>query len=489
MARTRKTAARKRRHQELSPAIAAHDSETSDQHVGPAQAAMLQRADGKTRAHVIRQLQRQSGNHFVQRVIQRIPLTDAEQWEQDWNTYSGQQGRFAGSGRPAGTPRHRYDVLCPLYKAHGIPRPMVYMASSITTATFYQFSTPAHSGVATALAAAEKTLRAKGYATAPVKKVWALNPRTTSTGAWSNHADGKAVDIDPDENPHITSKTERKMISVVTGTDISKGGQGYDAMKGASDKFKADYNPAGLAKRITELQAAEKTKQTEHDTAVIERDALKAQQSVLKTTRDLLKKQLRAIPTGKKATATSAADAAALKTSIAQADTQLKQLKSDLKLKEAELKKKKAALAEAKQDRELIEKQLASYQATDKAIADLTSTVAALPVEIKALEDQISQSQKDEQLAKDAKDTNGVKAQQALRAKLKKALAKKQAELKKQQKQLDKKVKQRDADPLRGYAAGGIVNLSKDFVEAMTGAGLRWGGNWEGAKDFMHFDL
>jgi hypothetical protein len=63
-------------------------------------------------------------------------VTDAQQWDNDWNTYIGQQHYFAGSGRPAGTPRHRYDVLCPLYKAHGIPRPMVYMATSITTAKF-----------------------------------------------------------------------------------------------------------------------------------------------------------------------------------------------------------------------------------------------------------------------------------------------------------------------------------------------------------------
>lgn len=487
MARTRATHTRKRRNQELPTSVVDRDAESSYQRVGPAQMAMLQRADSKTRAHVIRQLQRHVGNRFVQRVIQRIP--DAQQWDEDWTNFSGQQHYFAGSGRPAGTPRQRYDVLCPLYKAHGVSRPMQYMATSITNAKFYQFSTPAHSGVATALAAAEKTLKGKGYATAPVKKVWALNPRTTSTGAWSNHADGKAVDIDPDENPHITSKNERKIISVVTGTDLNKGGQGYDVMKGASDKFAADYNPAGLAKRITELKAAEQTKQTEHDTAVAERDTLKGQQGTLKIQRDALKKQLLAIPKGKKATATSAADAAALKASMQQLDTQSKQVQAEIKLKEAELKKKKAALSDATKDRELIEKQLAAYQATDKAIADLTSAVAALPAEIKALEDQIAQSKKDEQAAKDAKDSKGAKAQQTLRATLNQALAKKNASLKKQQKQLSTKQKQRDADPLRGYAAGGFVNLSKDFVEAMTGAGLKWGGNWEGAKDFMHFDL
>jgi hypothetical protein len=42
---------------------------------------------------------------------------------------------------------------------------------------------------------------------------------------------------------------------------------------------------------------------------------------------------------------------------------------------------------------------------------------------------------------------------------------------------------------LRNYAAGGFLNLSKDVVNAMTGAGLKWGGDWKGAKDFMHFEL
>ena len=142
------------------------------------------------------------------------------------------------------TPRHRYDVLCPLYKAHDIPRPMEYLATSITTAKFYGFSTPAHAQLAAALAAAEATLKGKGYADAPVKSVWALNPRTTSEGHWSNHSDGKAVDIDPNENPRLENKGERKIVSLVSGVDMEQGGQGYDVLKGASDKFRADYNAA-----------------------------------------------------------------------------------------------------------------------------------------------------------------------------------------------------------------------------------------------------
>lgn len=81
-----------------------------------------------------------------------------------------------------------------------------------------------------------------------------------------------------------------------------------------------------------------------------------------------------------------------------------------------------------------------------------------------------------------------MRAQQKLRATLQRSLTQKKATLKKQR-QLNAKKKQHDADPLRKYAAGGFLNLTKEVVDALTGAGLKWGGNWKGAKDFMHFEL
>jgi hypothetical protein len=444
----------------------------------PAKGGALQDALGS--------IQRQSINSFVQGHIQiqrqsapaPAVLTDAQQWEQDWNNYAGHQHYFAGNDRPKGTPRHRYDVLCPLYKAHGIPRPMVYMASSITTAKFYHFSTPAHNNLAAALVVAENTLKGKGYATAPVKKLWALNPRTTSAGGWSNHADGKAVDIDPDDNPHLTDKKNRKIISLISGIDMEKGGHGYDVLKGASDKFKTDYNPTGLQRLLTKLKADEQTKETERNTVKSERDTLKGKLNTLKSERNKLQKQLRTMPQDK-----------TLKASIQQKDADIKQAGIDIKQKEGNFKKKTADLKAATKDRDLIEKELGKYQATEKAISDLENAVKSLPDEIKSIEDQIAQSKQDEQDAKTANNPAGVKAQQKLRAKLQQSLSQKKGALNKQQKQLTKKKQQRDADPLRKYAAGGFLNLSKDVVEAMTGAGLKWGGNWAGAKDFMHFEL
>jgi hypothetical protein len=417
------------------------------------------------------------------------PLTDEQQWEQDWTSHPGQHGYFAGSGRPPGTDHERYLKLAPLYKAHGIPRPILYMASSITTATFYTFSTPAHNDLAKKLKDAETALKAKGHATAPVVSVWALNARTTSAGGWSNHADGKAVDIDPDSNPHLIDKKQRKVISLVTGSDIEAASPGYDALKGASNKFKADYNAAGLARRITELQAVESTKKTELDTAKSELDTLNGQRDALKAERGTKAKELRAVPTGKKATPDDVAKATELKTRLTQIDTNLGSLKTEIKTKTAEIKTRTKALKDATDDRVLLENQLKSYEATDKAIADLQASVKSLPDDIKTLDDRINQTRIDEQDALKAKNPKGAKAQQTLRGTLQQTQKTKKAELKKKEAQLKVKEKQRDDDPLRGYAAGGFLNLPKDVVEAMTGAGLKWGGNWAGAKDFMHFEL
>jgi hypothetical protein len=494
MPRVRRAARRERRDQHAWSGAPDRQPDAVGEHIGPDRVDLLWQADRATRAQIAGQLQRQAGNRFVQALVERqpvpkpAPLTDAQQWEQDWNTYTGQQSRFAGGDRPTGTPRERYDVLCPLYKAHGIPRPMVYMATSITTASFFQFKTPAHSNLATKLTNAESALKAKGYTSAPVKSFWALNPRTTSAGGWSNHADGKAVDIDPDENPHIVSKNERKIISLVSGADMEKGGQGFDVMKGASDRFKADYNPAGMQRRITELTAAEKATQTARDTAKSERDTLKGQGDSLKAEIKTLTTQLKGVPKGKRATPADATKAAGLNADIQQKEANLKQVQTELKAKEGDLKKKEAELKQATKDRELLEKHLASFQATETAIADLEATVKALPADIKKLDDQIAKSKQDEADAKAAKNKDGVRAQQTLQAKLKQALTKTKANLKKSEAQLAKQKKARDDDPLRQYGAGGFLNLPKDIVEAMTGAGLSWGGNWEGAKDFMHFE-
>ena len=42
---------------------------------------------------------------------------------------------------------------------------------------------------------------------------------------------------------------------------------------------------------------------------------------------------------------------------------------------------------------------------------------------------------------------------------------------------------------MRGMASRGFLDLDKDMVEALKAAGLGWGGDYAGAKDFMHFEV
>jgi hypothetical protein len=186
----------------------------------------LRQAGSGTRARVMAQMRRQVGNHAAQLVIRRRTVTDAQQWTLDWAAHPAQQGHFRATGRPPGRPCQRYGILAPLVPGPRHPRPMPYLAASITTATFYGFSTPVHQDLAAALRTAEATLRGQGITTAPVTKVWALNARTTSGGRWSNHTDGRAVDLDPGDNPHLTNKAQRCILSLVSGTDLEAGARG-----------------------------------------------------------------------------------------------------------------------------------------------------------------------------------------------------------------------------------------------------------------------
>jgi hypothetical protein len=399
-------------------------------------------------------LERQIGNRAFARLLRDAtpaspaPKTDAEQWEADWNDpqYAKARGHFAGPDRPVGTPRERYDVLCPLYKAHGIARPLVYVAENITTATFYGHKTPAHKSLADALTAAETALRAKGYADAPFGKMWAFNPRTQSGGQWSNHADGKAVDLDEATNPRLLDRGHRAVISALTGFDISKANPGadrgmdaYDAAAEASRSFQEQYSSEGLAERIADFEEDE---------------------AELEELRKAAAEDLAAIPTGRKAT------------------------KDDVKRRAAAqkvLRERQAALKAAVAQRKTLEREKARFDALDAAVDKLQGDIEALEAKIQTLQRDID--------LLEAGAVPGVKNPKKAIAADNAAIKAAELAIKKAQKRLDKAVTAREGDTLRGYAEHGFLDLKKDLVEALKAAGLGWGGDYSGAKDFMHFEV
>lgn len=399
-------------------------------------------------------LPRALGNQAFGRLLRQpvappAPLTDEQQWEADWNdpAFAKAQHYFEGPDRPVGNKKFRYDTLCPLYKAHGIKRPLKYVSENIVTATLYGHKSPAHQSLASAMATAETNLRTQGYADAPFRKMWAFNPRTQTGGQWSNHADGKAVDIDELTNPRLLGQHNRDVITALTGYDIEaknpgagRGMDSYDSAADASRIFQDLYSKEGMEDRVEGFESDELEIQ----------ELAKAQAE-----------ELAGLPTGKKAT---------------------KEDVAKRKAAQAELKATQARLKSTIAKRKTLQAELKHFEALDAAVDKLETEIDELNGKIEKLQQEID-------LLDSGVPVAGVKNPKAKIAADKKEIKATELTIKKRQKKLDDAIKAREGDTLRGYAQRGFLDLNKDLVEAMKAAGLRWGGDYEGVKDFMHFEV
>jgi hypothetical protein len=467
------------------------------------------RSNEPARVALMHSIQQSYGNRALQRFLQRsaqgqpvpaqllhvqrqdppatTPTTPAEpavdpvkkQWEDDWNdpTFASAQKRFAGGDRPSGTPKERYLALCPLYQAKGILRPLKYAKEEIVDARFFHQGTPAHKDVSAKLAKAEANLKelaakAEKEGTEPIplppfKSAWAFNPRTTSKGGWSNHADGRAIDIDAEKNPHLTSNSERTIITLLSGYDIekrnpgdTKGQDSYDAAKAASDAFKANYNEAGMTKRIGELKA--------------DQEKLTKEQADLQTA-------LAAVP--KKAKISSKA------TKEERKKAQEEQAANAATSKEitAKLKAKTVEVKDVAGDLKALEDELKRFTALSKAVTDAQTNVTTLDADVELLKAELAtaKAKTPEQLQEEG--TTDAQHKAKLKA-LQTALTAKETAQKAAKTKLTRAQGAYDSDSMVTYGREGILNLPKVLVKAMTDAGFTWGGDWAESKDFMHFD-
>jgi hypothetical protein len=414
-------------------------------------------------AEILR-MQRSAGNAATRALLRddtkTKPKTDEEIWEADWLNpdFAAATKHFAGEDRPTGDAHFRYMHLAPLYKSvKGIDRPLKWVHDNITWGTFYGHGTYMHKDLKAALKTAETALK-KDVPDAPFKKLWAFNPRTQTGGQWSNHADGRAIDFDEVTNPRLLDKGHRDVISALTGMDISAANPGaaaglssYDASREASQRFQARYSPEGMTERIDELSddVAELTK---------EGDALSA--------------AIAAIPTGKKK--------GEAKPTAEQKDD-LKRLKKELAAKQAEL-------GAAAASRKTLEKELARHQALENAVTDALTEATELSAAVDVLEAELSTLEAGESTKEGEAPLTGKALTKEIEAH--KALIKKKSALwKVKQKALDDKMKAQDEDALAGYADRGFLDLDERLVDALRNAGLGWGGDYGGAKDFMHFEV
>ena len=174
----------------------------------------------------------------------------------------------------------------------------------------------------------------------------------------------------------------------------------------------------------------------------------------------------------------------------AKADATLaKQLTKALKLKHAEVTRAQArqTLLSGEVDRYTAEH--AAAEKSHQRIAQLLAEIEELENEIDALEAQIEE---DEKTLDDAPhDTKQQRADnKKLRLKIVKDRKDKTAKGKSRKAKQSAIAKEKGSiDTLHRWGEEGFMDLDQDLVEALKRAGLSWGGDWAGSKDFMHFEV
>lgn len=224
----------------------------------------LARADASTQVRAITRLQQQHGNAFVQRVVAAMRGAPADLQRR---TALQLQRQPAGLAAPAAAtewqahPRihhhfagglQTYEALRPLYQARGIQNPAAYLDQHIVQVTFLGHRTPAHRDMTAPLQTAQQALNARGVVPT-IHSFWAFVPRRTAGGSLSNHALGRAVDINPSTNPHIKNAQEILVIEAVTGVNLGQR-QAVADMRTASRDFQSNFNQTWIDQKRQELQ-------------------------------------------------------------------------------------------------------------------------------------------------------------------------------------------------------------------------------------------
>lgn len=146
-----------------------------------------------------------------------------------------------------------YSEIRPLYQARGINNPSKYLIDNIIAFQFFGHKTTGHIELADRLRVAEKTLRQKSIIPV-INKFWSFNPRSIrGSKKLSKHALGRALDINPDTNPHIINKDDINVIYAVTGINLGRR-QSAPTMQQASQVFKSQFNQQWINIQSKDLQ-------------------------------------------------------------------------------------------------------------------------------------------------------------------------------------------------------------------------------------------
>lgn len=164
----------------------------------------------------------------------------------EWNANPGVHSHFGGNFD--GDPHNSYLNLKRLYNKKGINDPATYFTNNIVSVTFFNRRSPGHRDLKAALSTAENSLRSLGT-NYTLNSAWSFVPRTFNTdiNSLSNHALGKAIDIHPSTNPHVTSSSAILVINEVCRSFLPNGflaESSPDVFRTASNHFRQTFNDA-----------------------------------------------------------------------------------------------------------------------------------------------------------------------------------------------------------------------------------------------------
>jgi hypothetical protein len=140
---------------------------------------------------------------------------DAQAARSQWDGHPRAHGWFEGGFT-------QYLQMAPLYAKRGVADSAAYLDANIVPLSFFGRRQPGHRDLVARLALAEQQF-AGSAPTPPVRSFGCLNVRPIrgTTQRLSNHALGRAFDLDPGSNPRITSAIDFKVIEAVTGAKLS----------------------------------------------------------------------------------------------------------------------------------------------------------------------------------------------------------------------------------------------------------------------------
>lgn len=196
-------------------------------------------------AHIVRASGVVAG---VGHTVQREPDPNLDAARKEWDDHKAIHLHFTG-GFDSGT--NSYMDLRSLYQAKGISNPAAYLDAHIVTLSFFGHSTPGHDDLTAKLSAAAATLNA-GSIVPTIASFWAFVPRRMASGSLSNHALGRAIDINPSSNPHVINKSDILVVESVTGVDLGASQTAAD-MRAASQTFQTDFTAAWKTQKQTDL--------------------------------------------------------------------------------------------------------------------------------------------------------------------------------------------------------------------------------------------